>query len=99
MTSNDPTVAIDGLPVPLDDVVWLQQRPCGCTVAAVVAVFERAWTLATAVQAGEHFNPTAMDRARAATARLTVVPVTSAQYAAKYRPRWRCDVHAARSAV
>lgn len=87
------TVVIDGQPVPLDGVVWLQQRPCGCTVAAVVAV-ERSRTLATAAQAAEHFNPTAMDRARAATARLTVVPVTSAQYDATYRPRWRCDVHA-----
>jgi hypothetical protein len=77
----------------LDDTMWLQRRPCGCIVAAVAAVVDGR-TLATAEQANDHFNPTPIDRGRAANARLTVVPVTGAEYRSRYQARWRCDEHA-----
>ena len=88
------TVAIDGRPVPLDDCIWLQCRPCGCVVAAVVAVVEGEWTLATADQAHEHLNPTQRDRDRATQAGLTTVPVSSLQYREQFRDSWRCPEHA-----
>jgi hypothetical protein len=62
-------------------------------VAAVVAVVGDR-VIATAEQANDHFNPTPLDRGRASSARLTAVPVPSAEYEARYRARWRCDEHA-----
>jgi hypothetical protein len=77
----------------LDDTIWLQRRPCGCIVAAAVAVFGDR-VIATTEQAHQHFNPTALDRGRASTARLAVVSVSGAEYREKYQARWRCDEHA-----
>ncbi|MEV5347142.1 hypothetical protein [Streptomyces achromogenes] len=77
-----------------DDTIWLQQRPCGCVVAAVVAVVPGEWRLATAEQAHAHFNPTPWDLVRAADAQLTVVPVTGRRYREQHQTRWRCDTHA-----
>ncbi|MCG0061682.1 hypothetical protein L0F81_00010 [Streptomyces tricolor] len=81
-------------PLDIHDTIWLQQRPCGCIVAGVVAVVPGEWKLATAEQAHAHFNPTPWDLARAADAQLTVVPVTGRQYREQYQARWRCDQHA-----
>ncbi|MEU3826496.1 hypothetical protein AB0F36_14425 [Streptomyces sp. NPDC029080] len=85
-------------PLDLDDTIWLQQRPCGCVVAAAIAVVPGDRTLATAEQAGQHFNPTSLDRSRAATARLTIAPVASAVYRERYRASWCCDQHTRPSA-
>ncbi|MFJ4925339.1 hypothetical protein [Streptomyces sp. NPDC088736] len=79
---------------PTDDRIWLQQRPCGCTVAAVVAAVPGAWTLTTAEQANEHLNPNPADRDRAARAGLAIVAVGSREYREKYRSSWQCDQHA-----
>lgn len=81
-------------PLDLDDTIWLQQRPCGCVVAAVVAVVDDR-VLATAEQAHQHLNPTLSDRGRAADAHLSVVPVSGAEYREQFRDRWRCGRHAA----
>lgn len=89
-----PTVEVDGRRVPLDDCIWLQRRPCGCIVAAVVAVVEAEWTLATAEQANEHLNPTPWDRDRAKRAGLSTVPVSSLQYRERHRDGWHCPQHA-----
>lgn len=80
--------------VPLEDGIWLERRPCGCVVAAVVAVVEGEWTLATGDQAHQHLNPTPSDRDRAQRAGLTTVLVSSLQYRQRYRDRWKCDEHA-----
>lgn len=79
----------------LNDTIWLQQRPCGCVVAAVVAVVEGEWTLATAEQAHQHLNPTHHDLRRAADAGLQIVPVTGLQYREKFRNWWCCPEHSA----
>ncbi|MEU8469553.1 hypothetical protein AB0F30_16795 [Streptomyces sp. NPDC029006] len=83
----------------LDDTIWLQQRPCGCVVAAAVAVVPGSWTLATPEQAHAHFNPTRWDLVRAADARLTVRSVTGRQYREQHRGRWRCNEHATPASV
>jgi signal transduction histidine kinase len=78
-----------------DDTIWLERRPCGCIVAAVVAHVPDEWTLTTAEDAAMHFHPTEGERRRAAQAGLTVEPVASAQYREQYRDRWHCNRHAA----
>lgn len=81
--------------VPLEDCIWLQRRPCGCVVAAVVAVAGGEWTLATAEEAHRHLNPTEWDRERAERAGLVTEPVTSARYRSEFRDSWRCTEHLA----
>jgi hypothetical protein len=77
----------------LGDTIWLQQRPCGCIVACVVAMVPGEWSLATAEEAHQHLNPTRGDQARAAAAGLSTVAVSSLQYREQYRSDWRCDEH------
>jgi hypothetical protein len=77
----------------LDDTIWLQQRPCGCTVACVVAVVPGEWSLATAEEAHQHLNPTRSDQTRATAAGLSTVAVTSLQYREQHRSSWRCTAH------
>jgi hypothetical protein len=98
--SQPTTVLIDGQPVPLDDCIWLERRPCGCTVAAVIAVVpDVAGVIATAEQAFQHFNPTERDRERASRAGRVAVPVTGARYRAEFSARWHCDQHTTPSEV
>ncbi|PWG13928.1 hypothetical protein DF268_08665 [Streptomyces sp. V2] len=91
------TVTIDGRPTPLDECGWLQRRPCGCIVAAVVAVVETVddsgWVLAAADQAHWHLNPAKRDRDRAAKAGLTTELITMAHYRDHIRANWECDAH------
>ncbi|MER6367115.1 hypothetical protein ABT255_01835 [Streptomyces mirabilis] len=78
----------------LDDLIWLEQRPCGCVVSAVVAVVEGEWKLTTAEEASQHFHHTEGERRRAAQAGLTSVPVVGLQYREQFRDRWYCNLHA-----
>ncbi|NED73347.1 hypothetical protein G3I51_13540 [Streptomyces sp. SID9944] len=89
-----PALVIDGTPTPLDDVIWLERRPCSCVVSAAVAVVDGR-VLATADEVREHWHPTEGDQRRADAAGLTVEPVTAARYRREFRARWRCDRHAA----
>lgn len=93
MTTN-LTVTIADQQVPLDDCIWLERRPCGCIVAAVVAVVEGEWTLATADQAHQHLNPTKRDRDRAAKAGLSTELTTAQFYREQVGARWECAQHA-----
>jgi hypothetical protein len=88
--------AAEGAHVVADDTIWLERRPCGCVVAAVVAIVPGAWTLTTAEDVALHFHDTEGERRRAAAAGLTVEPVTSAQYREQFRDRWHCGRHATR---
>ncbi|NED31045.1 hypothetical protein [Streptomyces sp. SID8499] len=88
-----PNLIINGAPVPLDEIVWVERRPCGCLVSAVVAV-GASQVLATAGQVRDYWHPTEADRRRADAARLTVEPVTAARYRREFRTRWHCDQHA-----
>ncbi|NEA52373.1 hypothetical protein [Streptomyces sp. SID10815] len=90
---STPTLVIDGKLVPLDDVIWLERRPCGCVVSAVVAVVDER-VLADADQVRQHWHPTEAERQQADAAGLTVEPVTGARYRREFRGRWRCDQHA-----
>lgn len=81
-----------------DDTIWLERRPCGCIVSAVVAIVPGEWTLSTAADVALHFHHTEGERRRAAEAGLTVEPVTGAQYREQFRDRWHCDKHAAPAA-
>ena len=98
MTTN-LTVTIDGKPEPLDACGWLQRRPCGCIVSAVVAVVETVddsgWVLATADQAHRHLNPTKRDRDRAAKAGLTTELITMEHYRKNIGANWACEQHTA----
>lgn len=98
MTSTSGlTVTIDGQPVPLDECGWLQRRPCGCIVSAVVAVVHCAddsgWVLATPDQARRHLNRTKRERDKAARAGLTTELITMAHYREHIGAKWECDAH------
>lgn len=96
--STNLTVTVDGKPVPLDECGWLQRRPCGCVVSAVVAVVstvdDSGWVLATADQANRHLNPTKRDRERAARAGLTTELITMTHYRKNIGAKWECAAHA-----
>ncbi|MDX3174178.1 hypothetical protein PV382_18040 [Streptomyces scabiei] len=96
MTTN-LTVTVNGQPVPLDECGWLQRRPCGCIVAAVIAVVETVddsgHVLATADQAHRHLNPTKRDRAKAARAGLTTELITMTHYREDIGSKWECEQH------
>lgn len=97
------TVAVNGQPEPLEACGWLQRRPCGCIVAAVLAVVGAAddsgWVLATADQAHRHLNPTKRDRDKAARAGLTTELITMAHYREDIGTNWECHEHAALKAT
>jgi hypothetical protein len=99
MTTTGLTVTIDNQPEPLDECGWIQRRPCGCIVAAVIAVVEcsddSGWVLATADQAHRHLNPTKRDRDRAAKAGLTTELITMRHYRQHIGPHWNCNAHPA----
>lgn len=91
------TVTINDQPEPLDECGWLERRPCGCIVSAVLAVVECAddsgWVLATADQAHRHLNPTTRDREKAARAGLTTELITMRHYRDHIGAQWECDEH------
>ncbi|MEW5658301.1 hypothetical protein [Streptomyces cinereoruber] len=78
---------------PLDECGWLERRPCGCIVSAVVAVVDGAWTLATPEQAIEHWHTTKRERAQAKRAGLTVELITMRHYREHIGARWECEQH------
>ena len=92
------TVTVNGQPEPLEACGWLQRRPCGCIVAAVVAVVgtvdDSGHVLATADQAHRHLNPTKRDRERAAKAGLTTELITMRHYRDHIGAKWECEQHA-----
>lgn len=96
MTTN-LTVLVDGKPEPLDGCGWIQRRPCGCIVAAVLAVVETVddsgHVLATADQANRHLNPTNRDLIRAAKAGLTTELITMEHYRTNMGANWECEQH------
>lgn len=99
--STNLTVTIDGQPVPLDECGWIQRRPCGCIVSAVVAVVETVddsgWVIATAEQAHRHLNRTKRDRDRAERAGITVATtelITMTHYREHIGANWECQEHA-----
>jgi hypothetical protein len=90
------TVVVDGKPVPLDDCGWIQRRPCGCIVSAVVAV-GGSRVIATAQQAHEHLNRTKRERTAAEREGITVATtelITMAHYREHIGAKWECDAHA-----
>jgi hypothetical protein len=97
--STGLTVTFNDQPVPLDDCGWIQRRPCGCIVSAVVAVDapdrEDGWVLATAEQAHRHLNPSKRDRDRAAKAGLTTELITMQHYRDHIGAKWECAEHTA----
>jgi hypothetical protein len=90
---------VQGKPVQLDECGWLQRRPCGCIVSAVVAVVDGDWVLATADQANQHMNPTKRDRDRASRAGITIELITMAYYRSDIGAKWECEQHVAPMAV
>lgn len=93
--STGLSVTVNGQPVPLDECGWLERRPCGCIVSAVVAVVdgEGGWLLATADQAHRHLNRTKRDRDRAAKAALTTELITMTHYREHIGAKWECAAH------
>ena len=91
------TVTINDQPVPLDECGWIERRPCGCIVAAVLAVVEAAddtgWVLATEDQAHQHLNPTKRDRTKAAREGITTELITMAHYRDHIGAKWECEQH------
>lgn len=94
MTSN-LFATVDGRQEPLDACGWLELRPCGCVVSAVVAVVdgEGGWTLATEDQAAGHLRPTKRDRDRADRAGLRTELITMRRYDEEFRGGWNCAEH------
>ncbi|MFJ8345091.1 hypothetical protein ACIQ9J_01685 [Streptomyces sp. NPDC094153] len=91
--STNLTAAIDGQHVPLEECGWIESRPCGCIVAAAVAVAGHR-VLATVEQAHRHLNPTKRDRDRAAKAGLTTELITMQHYRENIGAHWECQQHA-----
>jgi hypothetical protein len=90
------TVTVDGQPVPLDDCGWIQRRPCGCVVSALVAVSGDR-VIATASQAHAHLNPTKRERTSAEREGITVATtelITMAHYRDHIGANWECQAHA-----
>lgn len=86
-------IDIDGQHVPLNECGWIERRPCGCIVSAVVAVSEGHYTLATPEQAGQHLRRTKRERDKAAREGLTIEPITMAHYRENIGANWECDAH------
>jgi hypothetical protein len=89
------TVVVDGQPVPLDECGWIQRRPCGCIVSAVVAVVGSR-VIATAQQAHEHLNRTKRERPAAEREGITVATtelITMQHYREHIGPNWECEQH------
>lgn len=95
--STGLTVTVDGRPVPLEECGWIERRPCGCIVSAVVAVVDAAdntgWVLATADQAARHLRPHKRDRDKADRAGLRIELITMTYYREHIGARWECDQH------
>lgn len=89
------TVTANDQPVPLEECGWLERRPCGCIVSAVVAVAEGkgGWVLATADQAHQHLNPTKRAREQAAREGLTTELITMTHYREHIGSNWECEQH------
>ncbi|MFE9448345.1 hypothetical protein [Streptomyces sp. NPDC006739] len=94
------TVTVDGQPVPLDECGWIQRRPCGCIVSAVVAVVDAknnsGWVIATAQQAHEHLNRTKRERTAAEREGITVATtelITMDHYREHIGANWEGDAH------
>ena len=89
------TVTVDGQPVPLDECGWLQRRPCGCIVSALVAV-SGSRVVATAQQAHEYLNRTKRERIAAEREGITVDTtelITMDHYREHIGAKWECDAH------
>lgn len=94
MTTN-LTVTVDGQLVPLEECGWIQRRPCGCIVSAVVAVVGSR-VIATATQAHEHLNPTRRERTAAEREGITTATtelITMQHYHDHIGAKWECDAH------
>ncbi|MGW5123243.1 hypothetical protein ACWEQ7_04110 [Streptomyces sp. NPDC004069] len=91
--STNLTATIDGQPVPLEECGWIERRPCGCIVAAAVAVAGHR-VLATVEQAHRHLNPTKRERDRAAREGITTELITMAHYREHIGANWECQQHA-----
>ncbi|MEU1497348.1 hypothetical protein [Streptomyces sp. NPDC005732] len=92
------TVVVDGQPVALDDCGWIQRRPCGCIVSALVAVSGDR-VVATAQQAHEHLNHGKRERAAAEREGITVDTtelITMRHYREHIGANWECAWHAKR---
>lgn len=95
------TVTIDGQPVPLDECGWIQRRPCGCIVSALVAV-SGTRVVATAQQAHEHLNKGKRELAAAEREGITVDTtelITMTHYREHIGADWECEQHAADKAA
>ncbi|MFL1904803.1 hypothetical protein ACJWDR_37720 [Streptomyces tauricus] len=89
------TVVVDNQPVPLDECGWIQRRPCGCIVAALVAVSGNR-VVATAQQAHEHLNKGKRERAAAEREGITVATtelITMTHYREHIGAKWECERH------
>lgn len=86
-------VEVDGATVPLDECGWLERRPCGCIVSAVVAVVPGDRTIATPEQAFRHLNPRKRDRDRSEREGLTIELVTMKHYRENIGASWECQEH------
>lgn len=54
MTDGDVFITVDGEPQPAREVTWIQNAPCGCTVAALMAATRYGLIAADADQAVRH---------------------------------------------
>lgn len=86
------TVTINNQPVPLDECGWIERRPCGCIVSAVVAVTGNR-VLATADQAHRHWNRTKHQREQTAREGITTELITMRHYREHIGANWECNQH------
>ncbi|MGW0800331.1 hypothetical protein [Streptomyces sp. NPDC002692] len=94
-TSTGLTATVDGQPVPLEECGWIQRRPCGCIVSAIVAVSGNR-VIATAQQAHEHLNKGKREQAAAEREGITVGTtelITMTHYRENIGANWECAEH------
>lgn len=78
--------------IPLKDCTWTQRRPCGCVVAALLAV-SGGDAYVTAEQAHSHLEPRKRDRDRDLREGLALELIPMATYRAEIGGSWECAAH------
>lgn len=78
--------------VPLKDCSWIQRRPCGCVVSALMAV-SGGDAYVTAEQAHKHLEPRKRDRDKDLREGLVLELISMATYRADIGGNWECDQH------
>ena len=79
---------------PLAEYRWIEQRPCGCVTAGILADWGDSENVFPALaEATAHFYPMPSDRLRAQEQQLTLRMVTAMELRDLHGGQWNCAAH------